>query len=87
MSKHRKKPRSINKRIQINGVTFMIVLWGYTRKRVFIEKWYYEQVGGLEGWETVRVYDETFESQEEASSTANDFYLNPQKIIDLTRVR
>lgn len=85
MLKRKNKPRFISKSLEISGVTFTVTLWGYTRKRVFIGRQYYEQVGGQEGWETRRIYDKTFETEEEAKATANDFYLNPEKILKLSK--
>ncbi|WNO29855.1 hypothetical protein [Bacillus phage SDFMU_Pbc] len=40
--------------------------------RIVILKWYWEHVGGIQGWETTCIYDRTFEDWEYAHAVFNE---------------
>ena len=78
--KAKKKPLREFAQVIAEGTTYTVVLHGRSRKRVIVGYMYWDETGGLKGWEPYDIYDRTFVSEEEAREVF-EYYKIPENLI------
>lgn len=79
--KSKKAPHSLYAAAKHNGIRYGIKLHGRSRKRVIAYYWYVDATGGYRpNLETATIYDQNFDTDTEARTVANRFYLSPEEL-------
>ena len=78
--KTKKKPLREFAQVIANETTYTVVLHGRSRKRVIVGYMYWDETGGLKGWEGYNIFDRTFVTEEEAREVF-EYYQIPENII------
>jgi len=77
--KPKKKPLRETLQVVANGTTYTVTLHGRSRKRVIVSYMYWDETGGLKGWEDYTMYDQTFPTEDEARSVF-EYYQFPESL-------